>query len=504
MKSNFTAICLLVSLALLLCGLPHVFSQQVSADAAEESTQQQAWEACKAALEAKGEHMDLAWFNPPPVPDDKNFALTPLLKPLLDYTVDPKTHTYVFSDPDPPVKKISVYIEGATADNPSSKSWETGHARNLEALQVYYRASLPGMTLSKSAPEDVLAVLSRFDAMFAELRREMQARPLCRYPVHYELGMSRPLPHLTVIRDMVRVLSSRASAMLALNHPDEAFADLEFGFRLSDTIRDEPGLIPGLVDAVMATTLLQAVWEGIAAHRWNDAQLATLEKELQRLDFLSDFDRGMRYERVSGIGQLQNGSKDPNGLAGLDLKRFGLKNVTSPPLGGPAYRAAIYRNQIVYSTMIQAQFLGIMDEKGQTVNVTRAREAQKAFDEMQVSPSNFLAKALMQSYASVAKKFSRMQTYTNLGAAGCEIERYRLAHDKLPATLDALHMPALPHDVINGEPLHYRLEGDGNYLLYSVGWNEKDDGGKIVVNAKGFIDDQASEQGDWVWSLKPL
>jgi len=47
--------------------------------------------------------------------------------------------------------------------------------------------------------------------------------------------------------------------------------------------------------------------------------------------------------------------------------------------------------------------------------------------------------------------------------------------------------------VITGQPYKYRLTGDGQFILYSVGWNEKDDGG---VPGKRRFDDQ---EGDWVW-----
>ena len=69
---------------------------------------------------------------------------------------------------------------------------------------------------------------------------------------------------------------------------------------------------------------------------------------------------------------------------------------------------------------------------------------------------------------------------------GCALERERLAHGSYPASLDLLaptYLPTLPPDVMNGEPLHYRLEAGGGYTLYSVGWNLQDDGGQ--VNAEG-------------------
>lgn len=82
----------------------------------------------------------------------------------------------------------------------------------------------------------------------------------------------------------------------------------------------------------------------------------------------------------------------------------------------------------------------------------------------------------------------------------CEIERYRLAHGALPGTLEELHMADLPHDIISGGPLHYRVTA-GDYTLYSVGWNETDDGGLIALKLNGVTD---PGEGDWVWTLKPL
>jgi hypothetical protein len=49
----------------------------------------------------------------------------------------------------------------------------------------------------------------------------------------------------------------------------------------------------------------------------------------------------------------------------------------------------------------------------------------------------------------------------------------------------------LPHDVIGGQPLKYRRTNDGKFLLYSIGWNECDDGGKSSTDR---------ENDDWVWS----
>jgi hypothetical protein len=81
------------------------------------------------------------------------------------------------------------------------------------------------------------------------------------------------------------------------------------------------------------------------------------------------------------------------------------------------------------------------------------------------------------------------------------LERYRLAHGEFPESLDAFapqFMEKIPHDIINGQPLHYRRTSDGQFILYSIGWNETDEGG-VVVLKKGKTPEVDRDEGDWVW-----
>ena len=85
----------------------------------------------------------------------------------------------------------------------------------------------------------------------------------------------------------------------------------------------------------------------------------------------------------------------------------------------------------------------------------------------------------------------RNQTALNQAALVCALERYRLVHGRYPDSLEQLvpdFVQKLPRDLIGGQPLKYRRTADGKFLLYSIGWNEKDDGG-----------DPDKNNGDWVW-----
>ena len=51
---------------------------------------------------------------------------------------------------------------------------------------------------------------------------------------------------------------------------------------------------------------------------------------------------------------------------------------------------------------------------------------------------------------------------------------------------------------MTGGPYHYQLRADGTFFLYSVGWNQIDDGGTVVYQKDNpkLID---YKQGEWVW-----
>ena len=97
------------------------------------------------------------------------------------------------------------------------------------------------------------------------------------------------------------------------------------------------------------------------------------------------------------------------------------------------------------------------------------------------------------------------QTAVEQAAIACTLERYRLANGQFPDTLDALvprFISELPHDVLTGEPYKYRRTADGQFVLDSAGWSEKDHGGapgnedffgKIV---KTLLE---AKESDWVW-----
>ena len=106
----------------------------------------------------------------------------------------------------------------------------------------------------------------------------------------------------------------------------------------------------------------------------------------------------------------------------------------------------------------------------------------------------------MTVLTKTAAKFASGQTAVDLATVACALERHRLANGQYPEQLDLLvprFIAKIPNDVITGELLKYRRESGGTFVLYSVGWNEADDGGAPGLTKSGAAPDP--NHGDWVW-----
>ncbi|MGB8354380.1 MAG: hypothetical protein WCD79_10860, partial [Chthoniobacteraceae bacterium] len=466
---------------------------------------------------------DIAYFTPPPLPDDQNFLMTPLLRPLFDYKYDPRIGELVYRDRNPAVKKISVYVEEPQSEDENAKrrnqgfanyvyesskkkptsieaampfdkgGWQTGVFRDLKKWQTYYRIALPSITHPQDPAEDVLASLGRFDDTYLKLREDAKTHPLSRFPRPYTLKLEEAVGDIAYesrMQEIVRVVALRAVAELRLNHPDEALADLQFGFRLVEAIKSETLLMPNLIAGSLVAVLTQPVWEGIAAHRWNDAQLDTIQAMFQKLDRLSDWNHCLHSELAWTAVKNDNIAAYPGYLAYPHVySRLADEAALCLLVLVKFTPGLVCQNQIAVCRTIYDKILPLVDAKSQRIDMARlATEQEAANTGNRFRPYIILSKMAVPVYLTVLKKDAQSQTYINQIVIACAIERYYLVHYALPATLDDLHMANLPHDIINGQPLHYRATGTDNYILYSVGWNGTDEGGKIGKTESGSLD----------------
>jgi hypothetical protein len=246
---------------------------------------------------------------------------------------------------------------------------------------------------------------------------------------------------------------------------------------------------------------VQPIWEGLAEHKWSDEQLVALDAELAKLDFLADYEFTMRGEQAFAIASFENQRRTREVISS---KPDGFGLITNKLTLMPS--AYFYQNELAFARVSQQWLLPLVDTNSRMVSPEAMRRVDAAVHAEMKHYSLYKVQALMTAPAfdTASKHFALAQVRVDLDRVACALERYRLAHGQYPETLDALapqFIGKLPHDIINGQPLHYRRTEDGNFVLYSVGLNEKDDGGEVVIRKGGSAVDQ--EQGDWVWQYPP-
>jgi hypothetical protein len=353
----------------------------------------------------------------------------------------------------------------------------------------------PSLTRAEAAAE-VLRGLEKYNPIVEELRNASQ-RPYARFNIRYEDDFAPAilLPHLACMKQATVLFQVRASAELALGRTDQAWADTRMGLYLADTLKDEPFLISKVVQVTLDQLALKPIWEGLAEHRWSDAQLLEIEQRLGKINLLAD--AAMRGERALGLRTIDQ-LRDQGIVDGADLSKR-LPGVLSFLLG-----SFFYQNELCMAQMYQQFVVPVADSANQRIYPARAIAHDAALARALAGgfrPYKLLARMLQPGITQAETKFAFGQTRVNEAIVACALERYRLAQGQFPESLEPLSprfLEKMPHDIITGAPLIYRRTPDGQFILYSVGWDEKDNGGTVVVTkAKPFS--QNVTEGDWVW-----
>jgi hypothetical protein len=444
-----------------------------------------AWESYRRDQEARGNRLDIKAIIPPPVPDDQNFATTPLLRPL-------------FPDGQPYASDLGKKLDIAHPGDNSRIEPRLGNRASRKRFKIEeWRAFFDG--------RDVLAALGKFDPELREISAASR-RPYARFPVAYEKSFFAPFPHVSILMKLAKIYALRASAGLQERREDASLADAQTIFKISESVKDEPALISLLVGGAVCDRGLQVVWEGLEDHRWTDAQLLALEDALQRIDFLKGVTLAFRGERTFYSETLLSWVAKPEQMAKA------MEGVGEPEQLTLKYtpRAVIYRNLIAANRELET-FLLSVDPEAHRVFPARVREVGESLIDgayLQFfkrcgltvpNPYTILTKMCMPAFLQATQRAASFQTSTDEAVIACALERFRLANGQYPDALEKLSpsfLQKIPRDVMTGEMLHYRPTNDGKFLLYSVGMNGSDDGGKVVLKANGSVD---LSQGDWVW-----
>lgn len=438
------------------------------------------WAKTKAEYEAQGFSFDPKALIPPPVPDEQNFAASEIWKKIaVAEKGSRKSSTH-----DSLIDAANLVSAWQGKYNHPPKFWRLGE--KLDSVPV---------SLFAGAQDEL-------DALYLASRL-----PYCQFKVDFKkdsIPLASPeYPSSAVIA----LLYEHSLAALASNQSHLALNDLLLNNKLASATADLPTIVSTVIGCGAVEYMTNAVaWQGLECHSWTEDQLVVLQKSLAETDLLKSLSRNLYSEvplvALGFIDLLQNQRHYAHSLTFIndDDPWLSFLLMISPSGWFDMARSQVCRVYI-------SEILPVVDLKARRIYTEKLNPVSAEANAF--SRSHFLLDRLLgMSVTPVAittVDIAKAQTYLDLARVACGLERYWLVNKKYPATLAELEpkfIDAIPHDICNGEPLHYRVEADGNYTLYSVGFNGTDDGGKVVLkkDSDGKETNQIdSKQGDWVW-----
>jgi hypothetical protein len=340
------------------------------------------------------------------------------------------------------------------------------------------------------APDD--AVRTRLAALVQQNRRPLDLtieagnRACFRYGDWSQPGVSVRRPNSVALILMTRLLALEAVLRADEGQVSQALEELRSGLNLTRRLLDESVLISGLV-ALADMKILTIAFNYIAQR--NDlppetmaAWIGELEPGVWRSRFLRCLSGERAYLLEFALDILKG---KPSALEHIRHGAF------FPRLWMWMIRPAL-KSELVW---IQEYFEGLQKAGNQPYYQVTRQSSLKA-DEL---PWYFVfTGAIVPNMESSFLKEATLEAMMLTTQAGLACRVYRKQTGRYPARLGDL-VPSLfkeePLDPFTGKPLVYRLE-NGEVLIYSVGSNRKDDGGRETYKFDKMIMDK---DDDWTW-----
>ena len=424
---------------------------------------------------------------------------------------------------------------------PDAESFVVKHATAIAKLRAAGQRESLGLTVSTNmesfAPEDSVFFIGNAAA------DRLAATNRAKDPTDGML-ISTLLPHFGFLRNASRVLATDCRRASRANDGQAALQDVRAILGVSRHFQESPLLISSLAVSSIQGMALSAVQEMLSqnADLWSNEQLRDLAHLIARSDI--DWSRAIDGEKAMFYDILQRVYTDDgngDGRLTIDGMRL-LENISRFPDGnnfrhrswlastGIPYVDLPAANLLVASRAeMAARYERYMDSAARRLHtpIWEWRESDldpSVTNPEQLSGSYYVLVGLTAPATESMSMAAEARRGERDGALiGIALEMYRREKGDWPKNLDELSprwLPKLPVDRFTGQPLKYQLI-DGEPVVYSVGEDKDDDGGKLPTLDpnraptpylfggpawfNGRPGDHASNDGDWlIWTTQNI
>lgn len=307
------------------------------------------------------------------------------------------------------------------------------------------------------------------------------------------------MPSVQKSREIASALCARAMLRVAEGKFDDAWADLLAAHRLARLVGRGGTLIEGLVGYYIDALASEAELAYLEAAPLTGKQVLARLRDLQALPPVSPMadkiDVAGRYVCLDALLNLtrrgvvnelagDGGKLSPEeikALAALDWAPV-VKNITAfYDRMAAALRLKTRTERQAACARIQADLEALARAAGNSKNVLKdVLLGKDPGKDVAKGIGDVLLGLMAPAIGRVQDAYDRVEQFRLNQLVAFALAAYRADHNKYPDKLDDLapaYLKAVPGDLFSGKPLVYRPDAKG-YLLYSVGVNGQDDGGR--------------------------
>lgn len=361
--------------------------------------------------------------------------------------------------------------------------------------------------------------------------RVAMARPVLSCDFDPSLGPRARFPHLSVPKKLTEWFCSSIQVGLHEQKPRETVPDLVTEINLPRMLARDGIVISELVRVAIAAIARSDTWEALQADGWADADLLAMQQAWNGQEFAKGMARALEGERIFGRSSydLMRASNQETAAMFYAMEAF-VELAERPSwerklrdLPGGEELADFLKKQLYcrvwrFAWLDQDELHYLQCLQGM-VELSREASREKSLQKLEPKVNDLLLKfqnqglynrlryrseMFVSSLSRILTRAMRAETERSLVISAIAIKRYALRHGACPPSLRALvpeFLASVPADYMDGQPLRFRLQPDGGFLLYSVGEDGKDDGGDASLrpgktNLRGIW-----ERKDVVWPL---
>lgn len=474
------------------------------------------WAATKAMIEREGETLDFRKLLPQAPPDAENLLA---IEPLRGIT------EVVGNDPskgEPGAKRSVLAAMSWAGSSPAARGVTLGKATDMEEWAKFLRdTKFIDLPANSSMPgHDVLIALDAKFPLIKQLVDEVPRRkramftPALRDREMPDLIFTLSLAHYSGVQNLARLLNLRARAAVHAKNGIEAAHSIITANRIARAFEQEPLLIGLLVGGAIDSMTLESLWLGLRGHVFAETELRQLQ-ELHAPDEVPQaLLQAMRGELAFGMDALEYLQEVSAGRkAGGDELAAGLAD-EGRSLGVNTYGLlpnGLFDHWKSVVGEVELRYLILPLKQG----IAAATRAGEALDQEIKGKRNFvlypdwimvhLTVPAMKQVSLTAMMVSARKRQAQTAVA---LERFFAKQEAYPARLNDLvpeFLPSVPLDPCDGKPMRYRTTDTGHFVLWSVGFDGKDDAGKVTVEANSTPKLNKREYlGDWTWQYEPV